>query len=182
MSRLVLHMGMSLDGYVASDREHPGAAVPEDDELVSWKLDRITKAGAHLMGRVTYQEMAGHWPHSAHVYAAPMNAIPKVVFSKTLSEASWPVSRIARGELAAEIAALKEEAGPDVIAWGGATFAAALAAQGLIDEYVLAIQPVALGRGQALFAQLPAALHLELVEAKSFACGVVVHVYRLRSR
>jgi dihydrofolate reductase len=121
MSRLVLHMGMSLDGYVASDREHPGVAVPEGDELVSWKLDRITKAGAHLMGRMTYQEMAGHWPHSTHPYATPMNDIPKVVFSKTLSEASWPVSRIARGEMAAEIAALKEEAGPDVIAWGGTT-------------------------------------------------------------
>lgn len=74
------------------------------------------------------------------------------------------------------------EANVDVIAYGGASFAAALAAQGLIDEYCLAIQPVALGRGQALFAQLSAAQHLELIEARSFACGVVVHIYRPRSR
>jgi dihydrofolate reductase len=173
---------MSLDGYVASDREHPGVGVPEDAELVRWKLDRVAKAGAHLMGRVTYQEMASYWPHSTDPYAAPMNDIPKVVFSKTLSEPSWPVTRIARGDLAAEIAALKEEPGPDVIAYGGASFAAALAARGLVDEYCLAVQPMALGRGQALFAQLPAALHLELIEARGFACGVVVHIYRPRSR
>jgi len=175
-------MSMSLDGYVASDREHPGVAVPEDAELIRWKLDRVAKAGAHLMGRVTYQEMAGFWPRSTEPYAAPMNDIPKVVFSKTLSQASWPTTRIARGDLAAEIAALKEEPGPDVIAWGGASFAAALAARGLIDEYCLAIQPVAIGRGQALFAELPAALHLELIEARSFECGVVVHIYRPPSR
>ena len=77
---------------------------------------------------------------------------------------------------------MKAEPGPDVIAWGGASFAAALAARGLIDEYCLVIQPVAVGRGQALFAELPAALHLELIEARSFECGVVVHIYRPPSR
>lgn len=182
MRQVVLQMSMSLDGYVASDRKHPGASVPEDAELIRWKVDRIAKAGAHLMGRATYQEMAAHWPRSTERYAAPMNDIPKVVFSKTLSQASWPVTRIARGDLAAEIAALKEEPGPDVIAYGGASFAAALAARGLIDEYCLAIQPVALGRGRALFAELSAAVHLDLIEARSFECGVVVHIYRSQSR
>jgi dihydrofolate reductase len=182
MRQVVLQMGISIDGYVASDRGHPGASVPEDAELIRWKLDRVAKAGAHLMGRTTYQEMAAYWPSSTEPYAAPMNDIPKVVFSKTLSQASWPTTRIARGDLAAEIAALKEEPGPDVIAFGGASFAAALAARDLIDEYCLAIQPVALGGGQALFAELPAALPLELIEARSFECGVVVHVYRPRSR
>ena len=134
------------------------------------------------MGRATYQEMAAYWPTSTHPYAAPMNDIPKVVFSRTLSEASWAGTRIARGDLAAEIAALKEEAGPDVMVHGGASFAAALAAHGLIDEYCLVIQPVALGRGQALFAALPAALPLELIEARAFQCGVVVHIYRPRGR
>ncbi|HET6186443.1 MAG TPA: hypothetical protein VFE59_05535 [Trebonia sp.] len=54
MRQVTLQMSMSLDGYVASDREHPGTAVPEDAELVRWKLDRVAKAGAHLMGRTTY--------------------------------------------------------------------------------------------------------------------------------
>jgi len=132
------------------------------------------------MGGTTYQEMAAYWPRSTEPYAAAMNDIPKIGFSRTLTEASWPTTRIARGDLAAEIAALKLEPGGDVIAHGGASFAAALAARGLIDEYCLVIQPVAVGGGQALFSELSAPLRLELVDARSFTCGVVVHVYRPR--
>jgi dihydrofolate reductase len=171
---------MSLDGFVASDREHPGMAVPESAELKQWKLDRISKAGAHLMGRTTYQEMSSCWPQSDDPYAAPMNDIPKVVFSTTLSdtEASWPETRVARGELTTEIAAIKAEPGPDVIVWGGGRLAGALAAADLIDEYRLLVQPLALGHGQALFDQLPASRHLDLVETAPFPNGVVVQIYR----
>ena len=181
MRQVTLQMGMSLDGYVASDRQHPGVAVPEDAELVRWKADRVARAGAHLMGRTTYLEMAGYWPHATGPYAALMNDIPKIVFSRTLREASWPTTRIASGDLAGEITAIKDEPGPDVMVHGGASFAAALAARGLIDEYCLVMQPMAIGRGQALFAELPAVMRLELVEARSFECGVVVHIYRLRN-
>jgi dihydrofolate reductase len=74
------------------------------------------------MGRVTYQEMSTFWPHSDDPYAAPMNDIPKVVFSKTLDddEATWPVTRVARGDLATEIGEIKEQRGSDVTVWGGA--------------------------------------------------------------
>ena len=91
MREVILYMSMSLDGLVASDREHPGVAIA-DPEVKRWKLDRISKAGAHLMGRVSYQEMASYWPQSDDPYAAPMNDIPKVVFSSTLSDAdaTWP--------------------------------------------------------------------------------------------
>jgi dihydrofolate reductase len=179
MRKVILSMSMSLDGYVASERHHPGAP-PEDDELMHWKLDWMSGAsGAHLMGRTTYQEMASFWPRSDHPYAAPMNDIPKVVFSRTLddSDATWPSTRVARGDLASEIAAIKEEPGPDVIAWGGATFAGALAAANLVDEYRLAVQPVAIGAGRPLFGQLADVHHLTLVDAPAFASGVVVHIY-----
>lgn len=180
MRQLVLQMSMTADGYVTSDRAHPGASVAEDEELVRWKLDRIGRAGAHLMGRVTYQEMASYWPHSRSLYAAPMNDTPKVVFSSTLADAdaAWPTTRVARGDLTSEVAAIKAEPGPDVIAWGGARFAAALAAQELVDEYRLAVQPLVVGAGQALFAEVPEARRLDLVESTSFPCGVVMQVYR----
>src|SRR6185369_16008151 len=180
MRNVVLYMSMSLDGFVGSDREHPGVAVPEGAELKQWKLDHISRAGAHLMGRITYQEMSSYWPQSDDAYASPMNDIPKVVFSKTLSdaEAGWPETRVARGELAAEIAAIKAEAGPDVIVWGGGRLAGALAAADLIDEYRLLVQPLVLGRGQTLFDQLPESRHLDLVESKPFSNGVVVQVYQ----
>ena len=180
MRNVILYMSMSLDGLVDSDREHPGMAIPDGGELKQWKLDRISKAGAHLMGRVTYEQMSSAWPQSDDPYAAPMNEIPKVVFSTTLSdsEASWPVSRVARGDLATEIAAIKAEPGPDVIVWGGGRLAGALAAADLIDEYRLLVQPLTLGRGQALFGHLPESRHLDLVETTPFPSGVVVHVYR----
>lgn len=183
MRNVVLYMSMSLDGYVASDREHPGVAIPEADELKQWKLERVSKAGAHLMGRVTYQEMASFWPHSDDAYAAPMNDVPKVVFSKTLSDAdaTWPETRVARGDLTSEIAAIKAEPGADVIVWGGQRLAGALAAADLIDEYRLLVQPLVLGRGQTLFDQLPESRHLDLVEATPFPNGVVVQVYRTQA-
>ena len=100
MREVVLYMSMSLDGLVASDREHPGVAIA-DAEVKQWKLEQISRAGAHLMGRTTYQEMSGYWPTSDDAYAAPMNDIEKIVFSTTLedAEATWAVTRVARGDL-----------------------------------------------------------------------------------
>lgn len=180
MRDVILYMSMSLDGFVGSDREHPGVAIAEDAELKEWKLDQIGRAGAHVMGRVSYQEMSAFWPHSADPYAAPMNDIPKVVFSGTLSdaEATWSVTRVARGDLATEIADIKAQPGPDVIVWGGASFAGALAAADLIDEYRLLVQPMVLGAGRALFDRLPTSRHLELVAATPFPSGVIVQIYR----
>jgi dihydrofolate reductase len=63
------------------------------------------------MGRNMYEEMASYWPASDHDYAAPMNEIPKIVFSKSLERADWPESRIARGDLAEEIAKLRRVSG-----------------------------------------------------------------------
>lgn len=180
MRDVILYMSMSLDGFVGSDREHPGVAVDEGVELRQWKLDHISAAGAHLMGRTTYQEMSSYWPQSDDDYAAPMNDIPKVVFSRTLSdnEATWPDTRVARGELGTEISRIKDEPGADVVVWGGARLAGALAAEDLIDEYRLLVQPLVLGSGQALFDRLPESRHLQLVEATPFPSGIVVHIYR----
>jgi dihydrofolate reductase len=126
----------------ALDKSHPWSEGSEEDEAFKrWILDSVWAAGAHLMGRVTYEEMAAFWPTSTSEYAAPMNVIPKVVFSRTLQHADWPETRIARGDLAEEIARLKREPGNDLIAYGGATLDQALSRLGLVDEYRLMIQP-----------------------------------------
>jgi dihydrofolate reductase len=182
MRRLILQTSVSIDGYVAAlDGSHPWTEAGDGDDAVGrWILDSVRAAGAHLMGRVTYEEMAAFWPTSDSDFAAPMNEIPKVVFSKTLERADWPETRIARGDLADEIGRLKREPGNDLIAYGGATFDQALSRLGLVDEYRLMIQPAALGAGLPLFGDLPAPLHLELVEAATYATGLAVHVYRPR--
>jgi dihydrofolate reductase len=181
MRRLILQMGVSIDGFVAaSDGSHPWGYEREDPATKLWKLDSVQAAGAHLMGRVTYQDMAAFWPTSTSEYAAPMNEIPKVVFSKTLENADWAETRIASGDLGEEIAAIKRGEGNDVIAHGGATFAQALSRLGLVDEYRLNIQPAALGAGMPMFDDLRAPLHLELVEAHTYPTGAAIHVYRPR--
>lgn len=180
MRSVVLMMSVSVDGYVAGPHGHAGA-LPEPDELKRWKLDRIRQAGTHIMGRVTYEEMAGYWPTSTDDYAAPMNEIPKVMFSKTVDEATWAGSSIARGDLADEIATLRRQPGGEITAWGGANFAQSLSRAGLVDEYVLVIQPVAFGSGLPLFSDLPAALRLELIEARTFD-STVLHIYEPSDR
>jgi len=180
MRSVVLMMSVSVDGYVAGPQGHAGA-LPEPAELTRWKLDRIRRAGTHIMGRVAYEEMAGHWPTSTDDYAAPMNEIPKVVFSKTLDEATWAGSSIARGDLAGEIATLRRQPGGEIIAWGGANFAQSLSRAGLVDEYVLVIQPVAFGGGLPLFADLPDTLRLELSGAKTFD-STALHIYEPSDR
>jgi dihydrofolate reductase len=165
--KVVLMMSVSTDGFVKGPHGHAGG-FDEPDQLKRWKLDRIRRAGTHIMGRVT----------STDDYAAPMNEIPKVVFSNTLSDAKWAKSSIARGDLAGEIANLRVQSGGEIIAWGGASFAQALSRAGLIDEYALVIQPVAFGSGLPIFRDLPRALELELIEAQTFESSTVLHVYR----
>lgn len=181
MRKLVLSMGMSLDGLVA----RPGrfgargwGLAPEDPALKERKLGWMRDVDLHLMGRTTYQEMAGFWPTSDDAYAAPMNEVPKVVFSRTLERADWAQSRIARGELAEEIAELKREPGNDMLAWGGAAFAQSLSRLGLVDEYRLILQPVALGDGLPLFKGLSTPLRLELIDAQTYPTGAALHIYR----
>jgi dihydrofolate reductase len=179
MRKLVVLMSVSVDGFVAPAKgapDHRGA--PEDPALKQLKLAWLRHAGTHAMGRVTYQEMAAHWPYSNDDYAAPMNELAKVVFSKTLDCADWNDSRVARGELSEEVSALREQPGGDIIAWGGASFVQALSRAALVDEYRLVINPVALGGGLPLFKDLPAPLPLQLVEATTYASGAVLHIYR----
>lgn len=176
MRAVTLMMSASIDGFVAGPKGHAGA-LAEPEELRRWKLDRISRAGTHIMGRTTYEEMASFWPSSTDDYAAPMNTIPKVVFSKTLAEASWPGTSIARGDVAEEIASLRRQPGSEIIAWGGASFAQALSRARLVDQYVLITHPVAFGGGLPLFGDLPDTLRLKLIAAQVYNTGVTVHIY-----
>ena len=180
MRPVVLQMGVTLDGYVAGTGGEGDWGLPaEHPDVQAWKVASLRQVGTHIMGRVTYEEMAGYWPTSTGEYARFMNTLPKVVFSTTLPSADWPGTRIARGDTAAEIATLKNETGGEIImVHGGAAFVQALSRLGLIDEYRLVILPVALGSGHPLFKNLAKPLRLDLTEAKTFPGGTAIHVYR----
>ena len=180
MRKVVLIMTMSVDGYVVGPEGMPTGGSPEPAELKRWKLDRISRAGTHIMGRVSYEEMGPYWQKSEDAYAAPMNDIPKVVFSKTLKEATWPDSTIAKGDLHEEIAKLKKQPGGEIIAWGGAGFAQALSKAGLIDEYVILTRPIAYGDGKPLFSGLADALKLNVLVTAAYDNGTMLRIYAPR--
>jgi dihydrofolate reductase len=119
MRKLILGFYVSLDGKSAdADNGIRDVMMSIDDpEQEEYFVSRLWEAGAFLMGRNTYESMAGFWPTSGHPSAKAMNEIPKVVFSRTLKSAEdWPETRIADGDTAEEIAKLKAEPGKDLVA------------------------------------------------------------------
>ena len=101
MASLVLKMSVSLDGYVAPiDGSADWIAAGGSDDALSWTVETVSNAGAHLMGAATYAAWAGYWPSASGPFAKPMNEIPKVVFSDSLASADWGETTIAAGDLA----------------------------------------------------------------------------------
>jgi dihydrofolate reductase len=177
MRKLTLEMQCSIDGFVGGPNGELDWIFPDfDEEYAEWGVEKLWQAGAHLMGGVTYRDMAAHWPNSTEPYAAPMNQIPKIVFSRSLTEASWGDTRIVSGDLAEEIARLKQESGGDLLAHGGARFAQSLVRTGSIDQYRLIVHPVVLGSGLRLFPDLAAPIRLRLADVPVFKTGTIAKV------
>ncbi|MEU2172243.1 dihydrofolate reductase family protein [Micromonospora chersina] len=180
MRRVVLQFYVSLDGY-SCDAENGLRDVMmsiDDPEQEEHFVNRLRQAGTHIMGRNTYEGMAQFWPGAEHPSADPMNDIPKVVFSRTLTTADdWPVTRIAGGDTAEEIAKLKAEPGGEILAHGGTTFVRSLIELDLVDEYRLWVLPAAAGTGAALFTDRGRPLNLRLLQSTAFPSGVLELVY-----
>src|SRR5690242_11371173 len=179
MRKLILKMSMSLDGYVCGPNGEMDWVFRSFDKAVrQWEVETLWVAGLHAMGSRTFADMSAWWPTSIEPYAAPMNQIPKVVFTKkgvdlsatteSLENAramrpnalgkekqpgaeSWAKARVAKGDLTEELKKLKAEDGDPILAHGGAGFCRSLVSSGLVDEYRLLVHPVAIGRGLSIF-------------------------------
>jgi dihydrofolate reductase len=176
MAALILKMSVSLDGYVAPiDGSSDWIAAGGSDDAVRWNVETVSNAGAHLMGATTYAGMAAHWPADSGPFARPMNEIPKIVFSDSLTSADWGETTIVAGDLTEAITRLKQErSGGYLLAHGGTRFARSLVQTGLIDEYRLLIHPAVLGAGERIFL---APLTIEPMSTTVFSGGVVAHVF-----
>ncbi len=174
MRPLILKMDMSIDGFVGQPDEKPAWPVDfYDDELTAYTLDLIRSVGVHAMGRGAYEEMAPYWQTSTDAFAKPMNDIPKAVFSRTMTEATWPESTIYR-DIVRGMAELKSQEGAPIITYGGATFAQEVTRLGLVDEYRINVHPVAFGAGYRLFG---GPVSLQLKDVRRFATGSVCYSY-----
>jgi dihydrofolate reductase len=179
VTSLVLKMSISLDGYVAStDGGTEWAAAGRSDDGAGWTLDTVSNAGLHLIGAATYVQWAGYWPNAPGPFARPMNEIPKVVFSNSLTSADWDETMIAAGDLSEAVSRLKQEPRDGyLLAQGGVRFARSLVETGLIDEYRLVVHPVVLGAGERLFTE---PLAIEPISTIAFSRGAVAHVFAAR--
>jgi dihydrofolate reductase len=186
MRKIIVSNLMSLDGYLEGpDRELDWFVV--DDEFFAYAKSIADEIDAMLFGRVTYQMMADYWTSSAApeqndaVIVRMMNETPKVVFSRTLDNASWGKwdnARLVKQDAATEVRRLKSQPGKNMVIFGSAGLISTLAPAGLIDEYRIILNPVILGRGRSMFRDIAARIKLKLLRTHTFKSGVVMLYYR----
>lgn len=152
--------------------------LPDDPVYEQMLVSSLQRASLHIMGRVTYQGMAGYFPTAPGPIAEIMNGAPKAVFSRTLRSADWAGTTIVGGDLAAELDNLRQQGGGEILAHGGLSFARQLAGQDLVDEYRLNVFPFVAGTGRTLFAEIGKPAELELISSTAFDGGQIALVYR----
>ncbi|NEB04538.1 dihydrofolate reductase family protein [Streptomyces sp. SID13726] len=183
MRKIVLMMGMSLDGYIEGpDKDISWHRV--DDELLAHMNATIGAMGGLIHGRVVYELMAAHWPtadadpdaDASTVEFAPIwRDLPKFVYSRTLKSVGWN-STLFHEVVPEEVRALKEQPGGD-LGLGGAGLGESFLRLGLVDEVRLYVHPVLVGAGKPLFPRADTPTSLRLVESRTFGNGVVLLRY-----
>lgn len=192
--RIVVSEFMSLDGVIQApggpDEDtdggfaHGGWSVPLfDPEAMGPAIgEAYETTDALLFGRRTWRVMADHWPGRAgDPFADQMNAIPKYVASRTLTEADldWNGSQLLTGDdVLDQVRALKDQDGRDLHVVGSANFARQLVDADLVDELNLMIEPVVLGGGKRLFSDDGIARPLQLVDLRQASTGVLICRYQ----
>ena len=174
MRKIVAGMLISLDGVIENASEWMGPWFsPELGQAVG---SIMGAQDTMLLGRVTYDELAAHWPHQEGEMADTMNSTPKYVVSGTLQAADWQNTTVLRGDVLAEITELKQWGGKNIGMTGSGVLTSWLLQQGLVDELHLFLFPVVLGAGKRLFSggdKLP----LKLLGSDPLESGVVHLTY-----
>lgn len=174
---------ISLDGCYCDAQGDMSFAhqPPADREWQEFVAGNASAGGALLFGRVTYELMANWWPTPMAAQAMPdvasrMNAMPKLVASRTLARADWTNTTIV-ADVVADIRRRKAEPGADITILGSGSIVTQLAEAELLDELQVVIVPIALGGGKPLLGGLRARLPLELTRSRTFGNGSVVLWY-----
>jgi dihydrofolate reductase len=179
MSKLIMWNLMTLDGYFEGEKAwdlnwHHSIF---DAELEQYSIDQLNTTDALVFGRATYEGMAAYWKTATGEVADAMNALPKIVFSRTLERADWNNTSLAKGELAAEIEKVKRIGTRNAFVFGSGKLCLDLMKHELFDEYRIAIAPMVTGKGRLLF---PAGAHptkLKLAYSRVLKNGGIILWY-----
>jgi dihydrofolate reductase len=174
----------TLDGYFVGPKgdfswAHEGN---DDPEYTAFVAQNASGDGQLLFGRVTYELMASYWPtaladqHNPAI-AQGMNRMSKIVFSRTLKQASWNNTKLVKADLVSEIRKMKDESGPGMAILGSGSIIQQLALEHVIDEYQMIVDPVALGKGRSMFDGIKEPLNLKLTKTRTFGNGKVYLCY-----
>lgn len=185
MRKLKLQMQISVDGFVSTGPNDEQRWVTWAwDEIRTYVLGLLDSSDTILIGRKLAIDYIPYWLDVNTKPDDPMYEVgqrivqaKKIVFTKTLGKSEWENTELAKGNLADEIKKLKSQPGKDLIVYGGSSFVSALIKEGLIDEFHLFVNPVALGHGGPIFDQLESIQQLKLVKSIGYDCGIVLLHY-----
>lgn len=191
MRKLILQMQMSVDGFVGADGDHDWQVWNWGDDN-RWDEELKRDFNAHfqsvdtiLLSRKMVEEgYLSHWGNAAkrypldpfYAFAQRIIDVRKVVPSDRLEKSRWERTEVRSGKLPHEVGTLKTEEGGNIAVFGGAGFASALIAAGLVEEFQFYINPAVLGSGTRIFDQAGFS-KLGLLGSKAYECGIVVSRY-----
>jgi dihydrofolate reductase len=172
---------ITLNGFL-SDVEGDISWHRHGEEENQYAAQSLQSGNTLLFGRKTYEMMAGYWPtpmarQNDPVVAEGMNKASKIVVTRSLKNAGWDNTVIISENAVDEIKRLKELPGNDITLLGSGSILTLLADNGLIDEFQVMIDPVAIGSGTSIFNKINKPLNLKLIDVKSFKSGVVLLSY-----
>ena len=178
---LIFSMSVSVDGFI-TDREGDFGWGGPDDEQFAFHLEQVRELGGCLLGRKLYETMLV-WETDPSMrsdelrteFADVWNAIPKVVFSRTLNSVQGN-ARLAEASLAEEVAAALDATDKDVEI-GGAGLAAAAIELGLVDELRMFRYPIVVGGGTPFLPPVTDDIALDLIETRTFSSRVIFERY-----
>ncbi|MBC7901465.1 MAG: dihydrofolate reductase family protein [Saprospiraceae bacterium] len=182
MRKLTVFNFVTIDGYFKGLNEDIGWHKHGDEEA-EYSAESLKSDNTLLFGRVTYEMMAGFWPtpmayEKFPVVAEGMNNAEKIVFSKSLKKAAWNNTAVMNGNIIEKMRKMKQQPGSDMTLLGSGSISSLFADQGIVDEYRILMDPIAIGDGTPLFKGIKQNLNMKLINTRVFRSGAVLRFYQ----